>query len=91
MTFEKHAIGQSVARTEDPRLLRGDGRFTDDVNLPGQACAYVARSPFSHGTISTLDVETARAAGDVRFARRGRGPTGGMVPGRRGGGQAVSR
>jgi hypothetical protein len=41
--FEKHAIGQSVPRTEDPRLLRGEGRYTDDVNLPGQAYACPGR------------------------------------------------
>ena len=63
--FEKHAIGQSVPRTEDPRLLRGEGRYTDDVNLPGQAYAYVFRSPYAHGRITQLDVAAARAADGV--------------------------
>ena len=49
--FERYAIGQSVTRTEDPRLLRGAGRFTDDLNLPGQAYAYVLRS--THATASS--------------------------------------
>jgi len=31
------AIGQPVLRAEDPKLLRGEGRYTDDINLPGQA------------------------------------------------------
>ena len=49
--FERYAIGQPVTRTEDPRLLRGAGRFTDDLNLPGQAYAYVLRS--THATASS--------------------------------------
>jgi carbon-monoxide dehydrogenase large subunit len=63
--FEKYAIGQSVARTEDPRLLTGGGQFTDDLNLPGQLHAYVFRSPHAHATILSLDVTAARAAPGV--------------------------
>ena len=63
--FEKFAIGQSVARTEDPRLLRGEGCFTDDFNLPCQAYAYVFRSPYAHGKIESLDVSAARSANGV--------------------------
>ena len=37
--FEKFAIGQPVSRLEDPMLLRGDGIYTDDINLDGQAYA----------------------------------------------------
>lgn len=35
--FEKFAVGQSVSRLEDPRLLRGEGCFTDDFNLEGKS------------------------------------------------------
>ena len=63
--LEKYAIGQSVARTEDPRLLTGGGRFTDDLNLPGQLHAYVFRSPHAHATIKSLDVARAGAAPGV--------------------------
>ena len=42
-------IGQPVRRTEDPTLLRGEGRYTDDLNEPGQAYAYIVRSPYAHG------------------------------------------
>ena len=35
----KFGIGQPVPRTEDPTLLRGQGRYTDDVNVAGQAYA----------------------------------------------------
>ena len=34
---ERFAVGQPVPRHEDPVLLRGEGRYTDDLNLPGQA------------------------------------------------------
>lgn len=61
-SFEKYAVGQSVTRAEDPRLLQGTGKFTDDINLDGQAYAYVFRSPYSHAKILRLDVQPAKAA-----------------------------
>ncbi len=64
-TIEKFAIGQSVSRTEDPRLLRGNGCFTDDFSLPGQAYGYVFRSSYAHGVIKVLDVAAAKSAPGV--------------------------
>lgn len=52
-------IGQAVRRTEDPRLVTGRGRYTDDITLPGQLQAYFLRSPVAHGTITELDVGDA--------------------------------
>jgi aerobic carbon-monoxide dehydrogenase large subunit len=49
-------FGKSVRRREDARLVAGEGRFTDDVNLPGQAHAYVVRSPHAHARIVSIDV-----------------------------------
>ncbi len=63
--IEKFAIGQPVARTEDPRLLRGEGRFTDDLEMPGAAQAFVLRSPFAHARIDGLDTTRAVAAPGV--------------------------
>lgn len=63
--FEKYAIGQSVSRLEDPRLLKGSGCFTDDFSLPGQAYAYVFRSPYAHARIKSLDINAAQAASGV--------------------------
>jgi carbon-monoxide dehydrogenase large subunit len=54
-------IGDPVRRTEDPILLRGEGRYTDDLNEPGQAYAYVVRSPHAHGFLRKVSVEKARA------------------------------
>ncbi|MCD6043974.1 MAG: carbon monoxide dehydrogenase, partial [Burkholderiales bacterium] len=49
-------IGQPVRRTEDPTLLRGEGRYTDDLNEPGQAYAYIVRSPYAHGLLKGINV-----------------------------------
>jgi len=64
-SLEKFAVGQPVSRIEDPMLLRGDGRYTDDFALDGQAYAYVFRSPYAHGEITRLDVSPAEAAPGV--------------------------
>ncbi|MGH8668953.1 MAG: xanthine dehydrogenase family protein molybdopterin-binding subunit [Burkholderiales bacterium] len=53
-------IGEPVLRTEDPALLRGQGRYTDDLNEPGQAYAYIVRSPHAHGVIKEIDTSEAR-------------------------------
>ena len=55
-------IGQPVKRFEDRRLLRGEGRFQNDVNLPFQAHAVVLRSPHAHARIRRLDTAPALAA-----------------------------
>jgi carbon-monoxide dehydrogenase large subunit len=64
-SFARHAVGQPVRRTEDPRLLRGEGCYVDDLSLPGQAYAWVVRSLHAHGRIRALDVSGARAAPGV--------------------------
>lgn len=60
-----YAVSQPVTRKEDPRLLRGDGQYTDDKNLEGQAYAYFVRSPVAHGDIANLDVSAAKSAPGV--------------------------
>src|SRR6516225_6609548 len=59
------AIGQSVSRFEDPRLLRGGGRYVDDIALPGMVFGYVLRSPHAHAKIRSIDVAAAKAAPGV--------------------------
>ena len=61
--MSKYGIGQPVLRFEDPRLLRGQGRFINDFNLPGQAHAVFVRSPHAHAKILKIDVEAARKIG----------------------------
>jgi carbon-monoxide dehydrogenase large subunit len=53
-------IGESVTRTEDPTLLRGQGRYTDDLNEPGQAYAYIVRSQYAHGVLRGIATEKAK-------------------------------
>ncbi|MBW8268421.1 xanthine dehydrogenase family protein molybdopterin-binding subunit [Caldovatus aquaticus] len=57
----KFGLSQPVRRIEDPRLLLGRGRYTDDIALPGQAYGVVLRSPHAHARILRLDVAAARA------------------------------
>ncbi|HUD58026.1 MAG TPA: xanthine dehydrogenase family protein molybdopterin-binding subunit [Acetobacteraceae bacterium] len=57
----KYGIGQPVTRFEDPRLLRGQGHFINDVNLPGQAHAIILRSPHAHARIVSIDAASALA------------------------------
>ena len=59
------AIGQAVTRTEDPRLLRGGGRYTDDVNLPNMAYGCVLRSSYAHAKVKSIDTAAARQAPGV--------------------------
>ena len=61
----KLGIGHSVARVEDHRLLRGRGRFTDDINLPDQLHGCVVRSPHPHARIAGIDIAPALAAPGV--------------------------
>src|SRR3954470_9856860 len=58
---DRFAIGQPVPRSEDPVLLRGEGKYSDDWNLPGQAYCWIVRSPYAHGVIRGIDTEAARA------------------------------
>ncbi len=58
--FAKFGIGQPVPRSEDPTLVRGQGRYTDDLNLPNQAYAVIVRSSHAHGVIRGIDTEAAR-------------------------------
>src|SRR3989337_1510116 len=58
-------IGQPVERFEDPRLLRGEGRFIHDLNLPGQAHVVLVRSPHAHARIVAARLAVARAAPGV--------------------------
>ncbi|CAN0453820.1 unnamed protein product, partial [Discosporangium mesarthrocarpum] len=59
--MEKFGIGQGVTREEDPRLLKGNGLFVNDVNLPGQSHAIVLRSPHAHADIASIDTSMAAA------------------------------
>ncbi|MGB8037877.1 MAG: xanthine dehydrogenase family protein molybdopterin-binding subunit [Pseudolabrys sp.] len=59
------AIGQGVSRFEDPRLIRGGGKYIDDVVYPGMAYGVVLRSPHGHAKIISIDASAASAAPGV--------------------------
>ncbi len=68
----KFGIGDSVRRVEDPRLLTGGGRYTDDTRL-GQPAArlYVLRSPHAHADIKKVDTTAAKKAPGVLLVLTG--------------------
>jgi aerobic carbon-monoxide dehydrogenase large subunit len=59
-------IGARVKRVEDEGLLRGRGRFVDDMRLPHMLHGAFLRSPVAHGRLTRLEVEAARAGPGVR-------------------------
>ena len=61
LALMKFGVGQPVPRKEDPTLLRGKGRYTDDMNLPGQAYAVMVRSKIAHGVLKGIDTKAASA------------------------------
>jgi aerobic carbon-monoxide dehydrogenase large subunit len=54
-------IGRPMPRYEDLRLVRGQGRYTDDLSMPGQAYAIFVRAPHAHARILRIDTAAARA------------------------------
>ena len=91
LALTKFGIGQPVTRMEDPILVRGEGLYTDDVNLPDQAYAAIVRSNIAHGVLKGIEVEAARGmpgvlgvylAADIEAAGFGQMPAGMAVPGR---------
>jgi carbon-monoxide dehydrogenase large subunit len=54
-------IGQPVPRNEDPVLVHGQGRYTDDINLADQVYAVIVRSRYAHAITNAIDTEEARA------------------------------
>src|SRR5436305_13865025 len=61
----KFGIGQAVRRVEDRRFLTGQGRYVDDISLPGQCYGVTLLSPHAHARIKRVDVGKARAAAGV--------------------------
>ena len=58
-------IGASLKRKEDARFLTGRGRYTDDINLPGQLYAHLLRSTVAHADLASVDTSAAEAAPGV--------------------------
>ena len=58
-------IGKSVKRREDNRFLKGAGKYTDDIKLPGMTQAAFVRSPYAHAKIVSVDTSAAQNAEGV--------------------------
>jgi carbon-monoxide dehydrogenase large subunit len=65
-------IGASVRRREDHRLLTGQGRYADDLNVPGQTYAAFVRSPHAHADVRAIDAAPARKMDGVLAVFTGR-------------------
>jgi len=64
-------VGQKVKRVEDPRLLTGQGRYVDDVNVPGMLHASFVRSDLPRARIVRIDADEARAMPGVHAVLTG--------------------
>jgi carbon-monoxide dehydrogenase large subunit len=64
-------IGTPMKRREDPALLTGEARFTNDLNIPGALHLAVLRSPYAHARITSVDVGAARREPGVVAAYSG--------------------
>ena len=86
-TGEMRYVGKRIARTEDNKLLKGQGAYVDDLHLPGMLHGAVLRSPHAHAKIVSIDCSAARELkgvhavythADLRGRSRGRAPS--MLP-----------
>lgn len=90
----KPLIGQRILRKEDRRFVTGEGRYVDDIALPGMAHAAVLRSPHAHAKIISIETKQALAmpgvlaiytGADLASAGVGNLPVGWIVPHTKGG------
>jgi len=61
-------IGQSLRRREDMKFVTGNGRYVDDIKLPGMLFLAILRSPHAQALITGVDLSAARVADGVRLA-----------------------
>jgi aerobic carbon-monoxide dehydrogenase large subunit len=62
-----NVVGQRIRRREDPRFLRGEGRYVDDLSLPGALHLTFVRSYMAHAKVTDVDKSAAEAAGAQVF------------------------
>ncbi len=70
-TASSGAFGQRLLRKEDARLLTGEARFVDDLQIPGALWMGMVRSPFAHARIGNVDTSAAAAMPGVRHVLTG--------------------
>jgi aerobic carbon-monoxide dehydrogenase large subunit len=62
----KFGLAQSIRRVEDPRLLKGNGRYTDDIVLPGMLHGIVVRSPHAAAKLGAINTTAAASVAGVK-------------------------
>jgi aerobic carbon-monoxide dehydrogenase large subunit len=63
---QRHAIGVAMKRKEDPRFIRGRGRYLDDIKLPNMLYLALVHSPYPHARIKSIDKSKAMALSGVK-------------------------
>ena len=63
-----------LLRKEDPRFLRGQGNYVDDIKLPGMLYGAVLRSPYAHARIKSIDTSAATSLPKVKAVINRQGP-----------------
>ena len=63
-------IGESVLRKEDPRLVTGEAKYLEDIQLPGMVHAAVKRSDYAHAKIKKIDTSEAEKMISLIFTGR---------------------
>ena len=61
MDVKGSILGNAVLRVEDPKLLTGEERFVDDLDVNGSLHIHFVRSTLAHGVITSTDVAEAEA------------------------------
>ena len=68
----RHALGLPMKRKEDPRFIRGRGRYVDDITLPNMLWMALVHSPYPHATIKNIDSTAALAVPGVKAVITGK-------------------
>ena len=66
-----NAVGSPLKRREDPKLLVGEGKYVDDIQVPGQLWMGMVRSPMAHAKIESIDTSAAEQAEGVHAVYTG--------------------
>ena len=71
MTDVETNVGSRMLRKEDPKLLTGEGKYVDDIQVDGQLWMGMVRSPMAHATIKSIDTAAAASAPGVHAVYTG--------------------
>ncbi|OUC08744.1 hypothetical protein RY27_07120, partial [Litorilinea aerophila] len=77
----EQGIGAAIRRREDPALITGKAKYTDDLQLPNMAYVAILRSPYSHARIRSIDTSAAKALDGVVAVFTGQDVADSGIPG----------